>query len=151
ARVQRIGQIEQAHQRRGRAFFTYWQLHRRYSKEELRSAELLRLVLRAHFEPAGSMCGTEYDESGVCGHCGAGARQISDLILDTRRIPKGKDIARSIAGEIVVSSRLVQTCREHGIQGAEFRPVLHRGRKGLEPSGWNQLIITSKPLRLSGA
>jgi len=92
-----IPQLE--HQGRGRAFFTYWQLHRRYSKAELESAELLRLVLNAHFEPTGSMCGTEYDESGECRYCGTGGRQVSNLILDTRRIPKGKDIARSIAGE----------------------------------------------------
>lgn len=149
-RVQRIKQIEQEHQRKGRAFFTYWQIHRHYSKEELQSAELLRLVVRAHFEPTGSMCGTQYDESGECKYCGAGTRQRSELILDTRRIPKGKDIARSIAGEIVVSSRLMEACRERGIQGAEFRPVLHRDRMRLEPSEWNQLVITSKPVRLSG-
>ena len=150
-RVQQIGQLQQEHQRRGRAFFTYWQLHRRYSKAELESAELLRLVLRAHFEPTGSMCGTEYDDSGECQHCGTGGRQVSNLILDTRRIPKGKDMARSLAGEIVVSSRLVQACRERGLQGAEFRPVAHRGRKGLEPSEWSQLVITSRPLRLTGS
>ncbi|WP_093519960.1 double-CXXCG motif protein [Stigmatella erecta] len=149
-RVQRIGKLEQEHQRKGRAFFTYWQIHRRYSKGELQSAELLKLVLRAHFEPTGAMCGTVYDESRECRHCGAGTRQLSDLILDARSLPKGKDIARSIAGEIVVSSRLVEACREHGIRGAEFRPVMHRGSKGLKPSSWSQLVMTSKPLRLTG-
>jgi hypothetical protein len=130
-RVQQIGQLE-----------------RRF-EEELQAAEWLHLVIRAHFEPTGAVCGTEYDDSLACKHCGAGARQISDHILNTRRIPKGKDIAQTIAGEIVVSPRVVQVCREKELQGAELRPVLHQGRRGQEPTEWSQLVITSKPLKLS--
>lgn len=148
-RVRRIEQIEREHRKRGDVFFTSWQIHRYYSQAELQSARLLKLVIRAYFEPTGSMCDTEYDESVACPYCGAGARQVSNLILNTRRIPKGKDIAQTIAGEIVVAPRLVQACREHGIQGADFRPVLHRGRKGPEPSEWSQLVITSRPLKLT--
>jgi hypothetical protein len=147
-RVHRIGQIERAYRKRGDVFFTYWQVHRYYSPEELQSAQLLELVIRAYFEPTGSMCGTGYNEVVACQYCGAGTHQVSDLILNTRCIPKGKDIAQTIAGEIVVSPRLVQACRKHGIQGADFRPVLHYGRKGPEPSEWSQLVVTSKPLKL---
>lgn len=109
---------------------------------------MLRLVIRAYFEPTGSMCGTGYNEMVGCQYCGAGFHQVSSLILDTRRIPKGKDIAQTIAGELVVSPRLVQACRKHGIRGADFRPVLHYGRKGPAPSEWSQLVVTSKPLKL---
>jgi hypothetical protein len=148
-RVQRIGQIERDYRKKGGVFFTYWHVHRHYSEEELRSAELLDLVIRSYFEPTGSMCGTEYDETAGCKYCGAGTRQLSDLILNTRRIPKGKDIAQSLAGEIVVSRRVVDAFRAQGLRGAEFRPVLHRSRRGPEPSEWSQLVITSKPLKLS--
>jgi hypothetical protein len=148
-RVQQIGQLDRRFTEEGTSFFLGWDIHRHYEKEELQAAELLHLVIRAHFEPAGSMCGTEYDDSVACKDCGSGARQVSDLILNARRIPKGKDIAQTIEGEIVVSPRVVQACREHGLQGAEFRPVHHQGRRGLEPTEWSQLVIASEPLTLS--
>lgn len=148
-RVQRIGEIQREYRRRGKFFFLFSAIHRHYSKRELAAAELLVLVIRAYFEPAGEDCGTGYDESVECKHCGAGTRQVSDLILNTRRIPKGKDVAKTIAGEIVISPRVVQACQEHGIRGADFRPVFHRGRRGPEPSEWSQLVVTSKPAKLS--
>lgn len=148
-RVQEIGNIERAQLKKGDLFFTYWHIHRRYTKDELQSAELLNLVIRAYFEPPGSMCGTEYDESVACKHCGVGARQTTPLILNTKRMPKTRDIAQTIAGEVVVSSRFVAAFKEHGLRGAEFRPVMHNGRKGPQPSEWFQPIITSKPLKLS--
>ncbi|MBN1205272.1 MAG: hypothetical protein JXB05_10140 [Myxococcaceae bacterium] len=148
-RVQWIGEIQREHRKRGEFFFIYSTRHRYYSKEELETAELLNLVIRAYFEPPGEDFGTEYDESAACTRCGAAAPQVSNLILNTRRIPKGKDIAQTIAGEIVVSPRLVKACREHGLRGADFRPVMHLSRKGPEPSEWSQLVITSKPLKLS--
>jgi hypothetical protein len=148
-RVQQIGQLDQRFTQEGTSFFLGWDIHRHYEEEELQSAELLHMVVRAHFEPPGTMCGTEYDESAACKHCGAGARQVSELVLNTHRIPKGKDIAQTIAGEIVVSPRVAQACREQRLQGAEFRPVRHQGRRGSEPTEWSQLAITSKPLKLS--
>ncbi|QDE87831.1 hypothetical protein BHS06_02105 [Myxococcus xanthus] len=147
--VARIAQLNHAYAKQGGAFFMSWRLHRRYKARELQSAEVLNLVVRAYFEPTGAMCGTAYDESSTCQHCGAGARQVSDLILDTRRIPKGKDIAQTLAGEVVVSSRLASAFQMHGLRGAEFRPVLHQGRGKLLPSDWFQLVVTSKPLTLN--
>ncbi|MDC0711335.1 hypothetical protein POL68_22890 [Stigmatella sp. ncwal1] len=148
-RVRRIGEIQREHRARGAFFFLYSEIHRAYSEEELQAAELLELIPRARFEPSGSMCGTEYDESGACEHCGSGGHQVSELLLNTRRIPKGKDVAQTIAGEIVISSRVVDTLVERGIRGAEYRPVMHSGRKGPESSEWRQLSITSKPVALS--
>ncbi|NVJ05329.1 hypothetical protein HUW63_08785 [Myxococcus sp. AM001] len=149
ARVGRIAQLHRAYGERGDAFFLSWNLHRSYTEKELRAAELLNLIVRARFEPTGAMCGTTYDESSTCRHCGAGARQASDLVLDTRRIPKSKDIAQTIAGEVVVSSRFATAFRESGLRGAELRPVLHQGRGKPLSSDWLQLIVTSKPRSLS--
>ncbi len=148
-RVQEIGNIERAMRKKGDLFFTYWHIHRKYTEEEIESAELLDLVIRSYFEPTGSMCGTGYDESAACKHCGAGAPMTTPLILNTNRAPKNKDIAQTIAGEVVVSQRFVDAFREHGLSGAEFRPVLHKGRKGLLPSELYQLVVTSKPLKLT--
>lgn len=149
-RVQEIGNIERAQRRKGDLFFTYWHIHRKYTEEELQSAELLDLVIRSYFEPTGSMCGTGYDESAACPHCGAGAPMTTPLILNTRRAPKNKDIAQTIAGEVVVSPRFVAAFQEHGLRGAEFRPVLHQGRKGPQPSeDLYQLVVTTRPLKLA--
>jgi hypothetical protein len=147
-RVRHIQQLEQEHRRKGGVFFTYWRIHRSYSAKELQAADLLNLTLRSYFEPPGALCGTGYDESVACTHCGSGARQFTPLILDTRRIPKGKDFAQTIAGEIVLSLRLTDALVEHGIRGADYPPALHHGRQGPEPSDWRQLVITSKPARL---
>jgi hypothetical protein len=148
-RVQEIGNIERALRKKGDLFFTYWHIHRKYTEEELQSAELLNLVIRSYFEPPGSMCGTEYDETAACKHCGAGAPMTTPLILNTNRAPKNKDIAQTIAGEVVVSQRFVDAFQEHRLRGAEFRPVLHKGRKGPQPSELYQLVVTSKPLKLT--
>jgi hypothetical protein len=149
ARVQQIGELQRAHRKRGGFFFVYWDVRRKYSVKELQAAQVLHLIVRAVFEPAGEECGTTYNEATACKRCGAGAEQTSGLILDTRRIPKGKDIARTIGGEVVVSRRFADAFRAHGLQGAEFQPVLHRGRKSLEPSEWSQLVVTSSPVKLS--
>ncbi|WP_143101373.1 hypothetical protein [Stigmatella aurantiaca] len=146
--VRHIQELEQEHRRRGGVFFTYWRIHRSYSAKELQAAELLNLAIRSYFEPPGTLCGTGYDESVACAHCGSGARQVTPLTLDTRRIPKGKDFAQTIAGELVVSLRLADALVERGIRGADYQPVLHHGRHGAEPSDWRQLVITSKPARL---
>lgn len=52
--VQRIARIDRTYREKGDAFFTYWHIHRRYTEEELQSAELLNLVIRAYFEPPSS-------------------------------------------------------------------------------------------------
>ncbi|AEI63228.1 hypothetical protein [Corallococcus macrosporus] len=147
AAVARIAQLNQAYSKRGDVFFMSWRLHRRYTARELQAAELLNLIVRSHFEPTGAMCGTAYDESSACRLCGAGARQVSELILDTRRIPKGKDIAQTLAGEVVVSARLASAFKQHGFGGADFRPVLHQGKR--QPSEWLQLVVASNPLTLT--
>ncbi|MFY2556191.1 hypothetical protein ACN469_00950 [Corallococcus terminator] len=148
-RVQEIGDIERKLREQGSLFFTYWNIERRYSAMELKSAELLNLVIRTSFEPTGSMCGTGYDESAACECCGAGARQTTALILDTRRIAKSKDIAQTLAGEVVVSSRFVEAFHAAGLRGAEFRPVMHGGGRVPQASDWYQPVVTSMPLRLA--
>jgi len=143
-RVKLIGDLNREFHKRGKSFFYGWHISRRYTRKELEAARLLHLLIRPTFEPAGEMCGTTYDESAACPHCGAKATQRGDLQLDVRRIPKKKDLARTIAGEVVVSSQLVKALREYGITGAEYRPVRHK--TGELNNEWRQLVVTSPPV-----
>jgi hypothetical protein len=143
-RVKLIADLDREFVKKGRAFFTYSYISRHYTRKELEAAELLLLLIRPTFEPPGEMCGTEYDDAAACPHCGAGAPQLTDLHLDVRRIPKKKDLAVTIAGEVVVSARLVSALLKHGITGAEYRPVKHKTGKLAEE--WRQLVVVSKPV-----
>ena len=132
----------------GDRFFLGLSMSRSYTDAELGEAELFRLVVDAVFEPTGEMCGTVYDESDVCRHvfssatwespggeayefedsCGAGRRQVSELILDLRRAPKRADIARTIADEWIVSQRLAELLVDARLTGFALRRVRHKAR-----------------------
>jgi hypothetical protein len=143
-RVRFIADLDREFLKKGRAFFTYSHISRHYTREELEAAELLQLLIRPTFEPPGELCGTGYDDAAACSRCGAGAPQLTELHLNVRRIPKNKDLAVTIAGEIVVSSRLAVALRKHGITGAEYRPVRHKTGKVAED--WRQLVVASRPV-----
>lgn len=142
-RMQIIAEADLALKRQGRAFFTSWRQRRTYTKAELDAALLFRLKVTAIFEPAGELCGTKYDDLTACERCGAGAEQVGPLILDVRRIPKGKSFAKTIAGEIVVAQHVADLFEEHGVTGAQFHPVRAKGAKDLQPTGWRQLVVVS--------
>jgi hypothetical protein len=143
-RFKRVGELNAAIHRDYKDYFFHgWDIRRTYSSLELQNAELFLLHRIATFEPAGEECGTIYEESSACKHCRAGARQTTPLFLDWNRIPKSKDIARTIAGEIVVSSRLVRLFDQHSITGAEFRAIRHRPPSSAESKDWFQLVVTS--------
>jgi hypothetical protein len=144
-RLPRINEINQELRKKGRSLFWGWSVHRRYSEKELQAAELFKLWPNAVFEPAGEDCGTEYDESVACPECGTGARQASDLVLDLRRAPKGADMARTIADELIISTRLAEELTARGLRGAEFRPVRQAGKKGTVSSVWLQLVVSAIP------
>ena len=117
-------------------------LLRKYSKNELQNAEVLLLKIRSHFEPSGEECGTIYET--LCNHCNWG-RQVSDLILDLRRVPQHKDISETIAWvEWVVSTNFVRTFTENNLTGAEFRPIFEFKNPTKQSKNWYQLRATGK-------
>jgi hypothetical protein len=124
-------------------FFAGWNIHRRYTADDVGRAKLFLLCQIATFEPAGEECGTQYDESAACPSCKSGAKQVSPLFLDWKRIPKSKDLARTIAGEIVVSKRMVELFERYSITGAKFGPVCHRPATSAESKDWFQLLVKS--------
>jgi hypothetical protein len=118
-----VGRIERQLSAEGRAFFTAWIPHRRYSRQELAEAELLKISAKKVFEPAGEECGTVYDDAQACPVCGAGAPQLTALLLDGRHMPRGVDFASTIAGEVIVSKRVADLFTSENLRGAEFVPV----------------------------
>lgn len=128
---------------KGVPFFYGWNLRRKYTKSEFSKAGAFHLSFSSTFEPAGEECGTKYDETVACSRCGAGAKQIGPLFLDGKRIPKSKDFARTIAGENIVSRRVVETFGKAGVSGVSFHPVRMKAATSLEPGEWSQLVIQS--------
>ncbi|WP_309892353.1 hypothetical protein [Archangium sp.] len=136
--LEKIREHEQEWQRRGSTMLTDLEIHREYTSKELQKAELLWLRVRPFFEPTGEDCGTVYDETQACPKCGFGARQVSPLHLDLKRIPK-RDIARTLGGEIVVSARLAEQMKAEGLRGYELGPVV--SRQGKSTPHWYQLLV----------
>jgi hypothetical protein len=134
-----------------RAFFYGWRIKRQYTHEELAEAELMKLVVANTFEPAGEECGTKYDESTACSKCGAGAPQVSDLRLDLRKVPKGKEIATTIADEWIVSQHLAERMTDVGLTGFELRPVRHNARYEDDPLDLHQVPTGREILRKAEA
>ncbi len=133
----------------GAFLFTAWIPHRRYSRKELESAEIFQLKVNSFFESGDDELGTLYDESQVCPRCGAGARQVSELALNTGRIPKSKDFVKMVSGEIVVSQRCWHVLRKCHLTGLEFRPVRHIGPRNQGQVPWYQLVVASRPVDIS--
>jgi hypothetical protein len=149
--VTKIRDIESDFQARGESFYLGWDLRRRYTVRELNSAEAFLVIIKRVFEPAGEQCGTVYDESKACQYCGSGAPQVSDLILDPMSLPRRGNlaIAETIAGEVVVSETLVKLFRAERCTGGEFRPVKQKTDSSRDLSGWYQLVINSKRLKIA--
>lgn len=126
-------------QKYDKAFFFGWEIKRKYSKKELEASTLLHLKIKTVFEPAGEECGTLYDETVSCEVCGANRKQISPLTLKHGSVPK-KDIARTIAGEVVVSEKFAATCKQRELKGLLLEPIIFD--KGT--SNFFQLIASSQ-------
>ncbi len=120
-------------------FFLYSNIKRDYTKKELETAKLLQMRIKATFEPTGEECGTIYDETVSCEICGSNRKQIGVLKLKKKTIPK-KDIARTIAGELVVSERFKKAVEQRKLKGLKLLPV--EIAKGT--SDYSQLVSMSE-------
>lgn len=138
------------HQKKG-AFLGNFSVERHYSAKELQSAELFQLkpdILSS--EDVGMDFGTVYDETTTCPYCGAGRKLASEFFFDLRKLPKGKDLIRTIAeDEWLVSARLVKLIREHGITGAEFIPVKHARKSTFSLPEWYYMKIVGPSVRVA--
>ncbi len=123
-------------------FFLGWSIQRYYSRKELETAQLLLLKLTKTFEPAGIECGTVYDNQFACDTCGTGIRQVSELVLDLKKVPRNTDLARTISNEIIVSQELGKLLVDKKVTGYELKPVHHKSSKD-QKKPWFQLFNTS--------
>jgi hypothetical protein len=127
---------------RGFSDFTMGWYLRKYTKAELQEAEILRLKIASHLEPAGEECGTIYET--LCNHCNFG-NQVSELILDLGRVPQNKDISETIAWvEWIVSPKFVQVFTENKLTGAKFLPIFDFRDPVNQSKKWYQLRVTGE-------
>ena len=145
--IRKFVQRKRENRQRGYVDFSIGRFLRKYSRSELRNAQLLRLTISPHFEPSGEECGTIYETH--CEHCNWGT-QRSDLILDLRRAPRGKDICGTIAWvEWVVSEKFASTYRGERLTGATLRRVTHFQNPLKSSREWHQLWISGRAGKLS--
>ena len=128
--------------------FIGWGSHREYTFDELASAQVFRLFFSNHYvAPAGEQCGTIYDQSHVCSLCGVGEEQVSTLCLYESKLPKGRDIATTLADEWIASTKFTEMCIDNAITGIEFAPILS-SKKDRESKNWRQIVSNSSPLSI---
>ncbi|HYO56599.1 hypothetical protein [Archangium sp.] len=139
--VEKLRAIELEYRAQGTTLFSMCVVERHYTPRELRASEYVKVEFWPFFRPTGVECGTIYDESAACPHCGSGARQVNELHLELRRIPKSRDLAITQGGEYVISFRLAEVLRQHRVTGYELRPIVSRG--GRPTSDHHQLVIPS--------
>ncbi|HYO56601.1 hypothetical protein [Archangium sp.] len=139
--VEKLRDIESEYRAQGTTLFFMCVVERHYTPHELRAAEYLMVEFLPFFRPTGEECGTLYDDSTACSHCGAGDRQVNELHLELRRIPKSRHLAVTLGDEYVISSRLAEVLRQHRVTGYELRPVVSKG--GRPTSDHHQLVIPS--------
>lgn len=152
SRLTEIGRLQaKLRKSEGRPFFYGWNIHYRYSPDELNNAELLFVNSTAGLEQAGEEYGTLYDEANVCPLCGEGRNQVSYLILDLKDVPKGNDIATTLANERIVSQRLAELIVDNSITGVDLRPVIHKTRLEDEPIEFRELPSGREILRRAEA
>lgn len=129
-----IGRIQRELDNEERSFYWGNYPQYRYNKKEIECAEVFGMSIKAAFEPTGEECGTVFDESETCPECGSGRKQVSDLVLDLRKAPKTRDIARTIArDEWVVSQRLAELMVDAKLTGFDLAPVRHKARYQDDP------------------
>jgi hypothetical protein len=119
-------------------FFFGWKYYRKYTAEELASAELFYLNITAKFGPAGEECGTIYDESTGCPLCHSGEQQMTPLTLTCKQIPKTREPCSTIADECIISERLSNLFKSEGITGLHLRQVFDSTTK--KNCKWYQII-----------
>ncbi len=125
-------------------FFLYHNTIKKYSKKELAEATLFHIKVKSTFEPAGEECGTKYAIDVACEICGANRSQIGPLMLLKSSIPK-KDIARTIAGEVIVSNKFKSCFESYGLKGAKFEQVFAKNN----PLDFYQILQDSQILNIS--
>lgn len=113
---------------------------REYTKAELDNAKLYDLNIEYPWEhdiKNAEDYGTLYNSSNKCRKCGLGREQISELVIDTKKIKNNSII--TIIPEIVVTEELYNLIIQNGLTGCEFKNI--KDFKGRNETVLYQLLI----------
>lgn len=127
-----------------------WKCRRLYKPAELAAAELFRLLPKGLDSEAASDQSV-YDVSPACPHCGAGRKQIADLVIDHVRLPKSRHIVHTIGTEWLFRKELADALEQEGFSGLRFRPVVHRRDRFDMPIDLKRYPTGRKILELAAA
>lgn len=122
-------------------FYTFAEA-REYTKKEMKDAKFFHCVTPYPWELDAKNAedyGTKYSYNNVCSKCGFGKKQISELVINIKKIKK-YNIAQIIP-EFVVTEYAKQIIVDNNLLGCEFRPV--RDYKGRTEPILYQMIITN--------
>jgi hypothetical protein len=142
---QKIGELEFKMKRQYRSFFYSWEIQRHYTRAEMSAAEFFAFYVD-------SMLGEDelgdYDESNACRLCGAGGDLRSPFVLQKARTYRGRrfNVARTLDGELIFSSKVVDLLKANGITGCAWDPVRVLARNDTKESDYFRLIVTGGPL-----
>jgi hypothetical protein len=80
-----------------------------------------------------------------------GGLRIGPLILNSKKLPRGNDLAVSIANELIVSSRLSEIIRRSNVTGVEFAKVYSPGISLIELLDWRDPVVQYQGAVLTSA
>lgn len=143
-RLERVEEWQRRLRERDDSFFLGWNYIRRYRAQDVENATAFRLCEFATFEPEGESCGTIYNDREACG-CGVPRRQLGPLRLRGSSIPRGVHLARTIAGEVIISRSLLVQLESRGILDIPTEPVFSGSS---ELSEWRQLLTSNGDLEI---
>ena len=137
----KIGQLRFRFKSQKKLFMSGWDARRYYTSAELSRAEFFELHVS---KMLGEDILGEYDDRNACRFCGAGGRLRSPLVLKRARTHEGKKFAaaRSLEGELIFSSRIVNLLKADGITGCDWEPVRVARRDNSGASDFFRLIVT---------
>ncbi|MNF94677.1 hypothetical protein D3C84_773950 [compost metagenome] len=106
--------------------------YREYSKKDLNEGLYFDVRLRYPWEHISNEAkdnGTQYDDRNKCQLCGQGVYQITDLIIDTKKIGK-QNIVYNYP-DIIVTEHTKRVIEENNLTGCRFRNVFDRKDRDL--------------------
>jgi hypothetical protein len=118
-----------------------------YTQKELLAAKALQIIpyVMTQFTRKIEDRDLIYDISSKCKMCGI-AIQKSDLIFESPKFPKSKDIIGLVGfNEVIVSKRFAEILETSNIQGIIIKDIFLRKRSKLYPiDEWKQMVVTSE-------
>jgi hypothetical protein len=122
-RVPRIVEVQREFKSHNEYFYAGWRIQRTYTADEIDRAQLFQLHFAKGMLVAGEQFGTLYDDSRACAICGALGMQVSELVVQHRRLPRRGGMASTLAGEWLVEEQAAAKLLRADLTGFGLSPV----------------------------